>query len=62
MCSPDATSSEAVFEEMEVKKEVFAELEKVVAPESFATNTSSSRSEMGRPRHPERVVGCTSTR
>jgi 3-hydroxyacyl-CoA dehydrogenase/enoyl-CoA hydratase/carnithine racemase len=51
---------EAVFEEMTVKKEVFAELEKVVSPECvLATNTSSlSVTEMGAGlEHPERVVG-----
>jgi len=51
---------EAVFEEMAVKKEVFAELEKVVAPEAIlATNTSSlSVTEMGAHLdRPERVVG-----
>jgi 3-hydroxyacyl-CoA dehydrogenase/enoyl-CoA hydratase/carnithine racemase len=51
---------EAVFEEMSVKKEVFAELERVVAPETIlATNTSSlSVTEMGADlEHPERVVG-----
>jgi 3-hydroxyacyl-CoA dehydrogenase len=51
---------EAVFEEMGVKKEVFAELERVVAPECvLATNTSSlSVTEMGADlEHPERVVG-----
>ncbi|MBA3375801.1 MAG: enoyl-CoA hydratase/isomerase family protein [Actinobacteria bacterium] len=51
---------EAVFEEMEVKKEVFAELERVVSPECvLATNTSSlSVTEMGADlEHPERVVG-----
>jgi len=51
---------EAVFEEMRVKKDVFAELEKVVAPECvLATNTSSlSVAEMGADlAHPERVVG-----
>ncbi|MGH3128043.1 MAG: 3-hydroxyacyl-CoA dehydrogenase NAD-binding domain-containing protein, partial [Gaiellaceae bacterium] len=51
---------EAVFEEMSVKKEVFAELEKVVQPECvLATNTSSlSVTEMGADlEHPERVVG-----
>ncbi|HLG07504.1 MAG TPA: 3-hydroxyacyl-CoA dehydrogenase NAD-binding domain-containing protein [Gaiellaceae bacterium] len=51
---------EAVFEEMSVKKEVFAELEKVVSPECLlATNTSSlSVTEMGADLgHPERVVG-----
>ena len=51
---------EAVFEEMAVKKEVFAELERVVAPECvLATNTSSlSVTEMGADlEHPERVVG-----
>ena len=51
---------EAVFEEMEVKKEVFAELERVVSPECvLATNTSSlSVTEMGSAlEHPERVVG-----
>jgi 3-hydroxyacyl-CoA dehydrogenase/enoyl-CoA hydratase/carnithine racemase len=51
---------EAVFEEMAVKKEVFAELERVVTPECvLATNTSSlSVTEMGSNlEHPERVVG-----
>jgi 3-hydroxyacyl-CoA dehydrogenase/enoyl-CoA hydratase/carnithine racemase len=51
---------EAVFEEMAVKKEVFAELEKVVAPETIlATNTSSlSVTEMCADLdHAERVVG-----
>jgi 3-hydroxyacyl-CoA dehydrogenase/enoyl-CoA hydratase/carnithine racemase len=51
---------EAVFEEMGVKQQVFAELEAVV-PESavLATNTSSlSVTEMAsRLKHPERVVG-----
>jgi 3-hydroxyacyl-CoA dehydrogenase/enoyl-CoA hydratase/carnithine racemase len=51
---------EAVFEDMEVKKEVFAELERVVSPECvISTNTSSlSVTEMGSGLdHPERVVG-----
>ena len=51
---------EAVFEEMAVKKEVFAELERVVSPECIlATNTSSlSVTDMGADlEHPERVVG-----
>ena len=51
---------EAVFEEMSVKKEVFAELERVVSPECvLATNTSSlSVTKMGADlEHPERVVG-----
>jgi 3-hydroxyacyl-CoA dehydrogenase len=51
---------EAVFEEMAVKKEVFAELERVVSPECvLATNTSSlSVTDMGSDlEHPERVVG-----
>jgi 3-hydroxyacyl-CoA dehydrogenase len=51
---------EAVFEELTVKKEVFAELERVVSPECIlATNTSSlSVTEMGSDlEHPERVVG-----
>jgi 3-hydroxyacyl-CoA dehydrogenase/enoyl-CoA hydratase/carnithine racemase len=51
---------EAVFEEMAVKKEVFAELEQVVSPECvLATNTSAlSVTEMGADlEHPERVVG-----
>jgi 3-hydroxyacyl-CoA dehydrogenase/enoyl-CoA hydratase/carnithine racemase len=51
---------EAVFEELVVKKEVFAELERVVSPECvIATNTSSlSVTEMGSGLdHPERVVG-----
>jgi 3-hydroxyacyl-CoA dehydrogenase len=51
---------EAVFEEMSVKQQVFAEVEAVVAPECvLATNTSSlSVSEMAsKLQHPERVVG-----
>ena len=51
---------EAVFEEIGVKKQVFAELEKYVGPEAvLATNTSSlSITEMAADlEHPERVVG-----
>jgi 3-hydroxyacyl-CoA dehydrogenase/enoyl-CoA hydratase/carnithine racemase len=51
---------EAVFEEMSVKQQVFAEVEAVVSPETvLATNTSSlSISEMASELdHPERVVG-----
>lgn len=51
---------EAVFEEMAVKKQVFAAVEKVVSPECvLATNTSSlSITEMAADlEHPERVVG-----
>ncbi len=51
---------EAVFEEMKVKRQVFAELEAVVSPQCIlATNTSSlSVTEMGSAlAHPERVVG-----
>jgi 3-hydroxyacyl-CoA dehydrogenase/enoyl-CoA hydratase/carnithine racemase len=51
---------EAVYEELTVKKDVFAELERVVSPECvLATNTSSlSVTEMGADlEHPERVVG-----
>ena len=51
---------EAVYEEMRVKKEVFAELERVVSPECIlVTNTSSlSVTEMAADlEHPERVVG-----
>ncbi len=51
---------EAVFEEMSVKKSVFADVEKVVSPTCvLATNTSSlSISEMAADlEHPERVVG-----
>ena len=51
---------EAVFEEMKVKKSVFADVEKVVSPECvLATNTSSlSITEMAADlEHPERVVG-----
>ncbi|MGO2067228.1 3-hydroxyacyl-CoA dehydrogenase NAD-binding domain-containing protein [Glutamicibacter arilaitensis] len=51
---------EAVFEELNVKKQVFAEVEAVVSPECvLATNTSSlSVTEMGRDlKHPERLVG-----
>jgi 3-hydroxyacyl-CoA dehydrogenase len=51
---------EAVFEELKVKQQVFAECEAVVSPECvLATNTSSlSVSAMAASlRHPERVVG-----
>jgi 3-hydroxyacyl-CoA dehydrogenase/enoyl-CoA hydratase/carnithine racemase len=51
---------EAVFEEMGIKKTVFAGVEKVVSPECvLATNTSSlSITEMAADlEHPERVVG-----
>ncbi|MFW5469743.1 3-hydroxyacyl-CoA dehydrogenase NAD-binding domain-containing protein [Knoellia sp. CPCC 206435] len=51
---------EAVFEEMSVKKQVWAEVEAVVSPECvLASNTSSlSITEMAADlRHPERVVG-----
>ncbi|WP_327288249.1 3-hydroxyacyl-CoA dehydrogenase NAD-binding domain-containing protein [Streptomyces sp. NBC_01198] len=51
---------EAVFEEMGVKQQVFAELEAVVRPDTIlATNTSSlSVTEMAaKLDHPERVVG-----
>jgi len=51
---------EAVFERMDIKKQVFAETEAVVRPDCIlATNTSSlSVTEMGADlEHPERVVG-----
>ena len=51
---------EAVFEEMSVKQQVFAEVEAVVRPDCvLATNTSSlSVTEMAsKLQHPERVVG-----
>ncbi len=51
---------EAVFEEIEVKREVFGELEEVILPECvLATNTSAlSVTDMAAGlRHPERVVG-----
>jgi 3-hydroxyacyl-CoA dehydrogenase/enoyl-CoA hydratase/carnithine racemase len=51
---------EAVFEELSVKQQVFAEVEAVVAPDAvLATNTSSlSVTEMAAElAHPERVVG-----
>lgn len=51
---------EAVFEEIGVKKRVFAELEEIVAPGAIlATNTSSlSVTEMAADlKHPERVIG-----
>ncbi|EOM75843.1 3-hydroxyacyl-CoA dehydrogenase [Rhodococcus rhodnii] len=51
---------EAVFENMDVKKQVFAEVEQYVTPETIlATNTSSlSITEMAEGlQHPERVVG-----
>ena len=51
---------EAVFEELGVKQDVFAEIEKVVSPEAvLATNTSSlSVDKIGaKLQHPERLVG-----
>jgi 3-hydroxyacyl-CoA dehydrogenase/enoyl-CoA hydratase/carnithine racemase len=51
---------EAVFEDLALKKQVWAELEKIVGPEAvLATNTSSlSVTEMAADlEHPERVVG-----
>lgn len=51
---------EAVFEELQLKKTIFADLEKVVRPDAIlATNTSSlSITEMAADlEHPERVVG-----
>jgi 3-hydroxyacyl-CoA dehydrogenase len=51
---------EAVFEELNVKKQVFAELERIVSPECIlATNTSSlSVTAMAEDlQHPERLVG-----
>ncbi|MEU1398651.1 3-hydroxyacyl-CoA dehydrogenase NAD-binding domain-containing protein [Micromonospora zamorensis] len=51
---------EAVFEDLGVKKQVWAELEKIVSPEAvLATNTSSlSITDMAAElEHPERVVG-----
>jgi len=51
---------EAVFEEIGLKKRIFAELETVVSPECvLASNTSTlSVTQMGQGlRHPERVVG-----
>jgi 3-hydroxyacyl-CoA dehydrogenase/enoyl-CoA hydratase/carnithine racemase len=51
---------EAVFEELSVKKQVFAEVEAIVSPECIlATNTSSlSVTAMAEDlRHPERLVG-----
>jgi 3-hydroxyacyl-CoA dehydrogenase/enoyl-CoA hydratase/carnithine racemase len=51
---------EAVFEELEIKKQVFAELEAVVSPDCvLATNTSAlSVTDMAAELdHPERVVG-----
>ncbi|MEU8245083.1 3-hydroxyacyl-CoA dehydrogenase NAD-binding domain-containing protein [Nonomuraea sp. NPDC048916] len=51
---------EAVFEDLAVKKQVFAEVEAVVSAEcTLATNTSSlSLTEMGSDlKHPERLVG-----
>ncbi len=51
---------EAVFENLELKKQIWAEFEKIVKPEAIlATNTSSlSLTEMAADlEHPERVVG-----
>ncbi len=52
---------EAVYEEIQVKRQVFADVEAVVSPECvLATNTSAlSVTEMAaKLSHPERVVGC----
>ncbi|RXZ69597.1 3-hydroxyacyl-CoA dehydrogenase NAD-binding domain-containing protein [Agromyces albus] len=51
---------EAVFEELEIKQNVFAEVEQFVSPEAvLATNTSSLSVEQigAKLEHPERVVG-----
>ncbi|WP_022885183.1 3-hydroxyacyl-CoA dehydrogenase NAD-binding domain-containing protein [Glaciibacter superstes] len=51
---------EAVFEELEIKQDVFAEIEKHIAPDAvLATNTSSLSVEQigAKLEHPERVVG-----
>ncbi|MFC0678089.1 3-hydroxyacyl-CoA dehydrogenase NAD-binding domain-containing protein [Lysobacter korlensis] len=51
---------EAVFEELGVKQDVFAEIEGIVSPETIlATNTSSLSVEQigAKLQHPERVVG-----
>ncbi len=51
---------EAVFEELQLKKTIFADLEKIIRPDAIlATNTSSlSVTEMAADlEHPERVVG-----
>jgi len=51
---------EAIFEELEAKREVFAEVEKHLSPEAIlATNTSSLSVEQigSRLTHPERLVG-----
>jgi len=51
---------EAVFEELSVKQDVFADFEKIVSPEAvFATNTSSLSVEQigAKLEHPERLVG-----
>jgi 3-hydroxyacyl-CoA dehydrogenase/enoyl-CoA hydratase/carnithine racemase len=51
---------EAVFENLDLKKQIWAEMEKIVSPEAIlATNTSSlSITEMAADlEHPERVVG-----
>ncbi|MGR0317929.1 3-hydroxyacyl-CoA dehydrogenase NAD-binding domain-containing protein [Agromyces sp. ZXT2-3] len=51
---------EAVFEELTIKQDVFAEIEKIVSPEAvLATNTSSLSVEQigAKLEHPERVVG-----
>ena len=51
---------EAIFEELEAKQKVFAEVEKYISPETIlATNTSSLSVEQigAKLKHPERVVG-----
>lgn len=51
---------EAVFEELEIKQQVFADVEQYISPEAIlATNTSSLSVEQigAKLKHPERVVG-----
>jgi 3-hydroxyacyl-CoA dehydrogenase/enoyl-CoA hydratase/carnithine racemase len=51
---------EAVFEELEIKQDVFAEVEQFISPEAvLATNTSSLSVEQigAKLQHPQRVVG-----
>src|SRR5690606_14031968 len=51
---------EAVFEELGVKQDVFADVEQYISPEAIlATNTSSLSVEQigAKLKHPERVVG-----
>ena len=63
-CSGAPLVIEAVVEDLEVKKKVFADFEDVVADETVLATNTSSLSVAGiaaATKRPERVVGCTSS-